>query len=246
MGRIRKIFCWKQKRWFLVLLIPSAIFALSLYFVNPILISIENNEPSISIGTPKDGSLINGKRMPLSGVNFKTYSLLGSMLGRTSTHSKVRSVILESYARIYKLDTKACFTFGEMSWPSGGRLRPHVTHRNGLSVDFFVPIQLDSGKRTCPSTQIWNAWGYKLRFDSSGRSNGESIDFETIALHLKTLHEVATEQHLRIVFVIFETELQRKLLQTKHGNYIQRNIRLSKLPAWVRHDNHYHVDFEVR
>jgi penicillin-insensitive murein endopeptidase len=46
--------------------------------------------------------------------------------------------------------------------------------------------------------------------------------------------------------VIFDPQLQPYLFKTKSGSLLkQNNISFSKRRSWVRHDEHYHVDFIV-
>lgn len=39
--------------------------------------------------------------------------------------------------------------------------------------------------------------------------------------------------------------LPTNLFKTKYGQYLRDNIQFSKKRAWVRHDEHYHVDFSI-
>lgn len=105
--------------------------------------AFENDRPSRSIGSTADGSLINGKRLPMSGANFRGYSRVLTAVGRNSLHGEVRAVVLDAYAMLAEARPDLTFVCGECSWPSGGQLRPHVTHRNGLSIDFMVPVKSD-------------------------------------------------------------------------------------------------------
>ncbi|MDX1488081.1 MAG: hypothetical protein R3268_07770, partial [Acidiferrobacterales bacterium] len=45
--------------------------------------------------------------------------------------------------------------------------------------------------------------------------------------------------------VIFDPKLQPYLMRTKYGEYLRKHVRFSKKQSWVRHDEHYHVDFDV-
>ena len=45
--------------------------------------------------------------------------------------------------------------------------------------------------------------------------------------------------------VIFDPKLQPKLFKTKYGDYLKANVQFSKKRSWLRHDEHYHVDFSV-
>jgi penicillin-insensitive murein DD-endopeptidase len=135
--------------------------------------------------------------------------------------------------------------YAETGFAAGGEFKPHKTHRNGLSVDFMVPVTDPRGRSTYPPTSPLNKWGYNLEFDARGRHEDLSIDFEAIGAHLVALHRAARSNGAGIWRVIFDPKLQTFLLGTSHGSYISENIALSKKPSWVRHDEHYHVDFDI-
>jgi penicillin-insensitive murein endopeptidase len=204
----------------------------------------ENNEPSRSIGTVKDGRLINGKRLPTSGVNFKAYGYLPVAFGRNSLNDRVRLVVLDAYAMLATSHPDICFIYGECSWSSGGRMRPHATHRNGLSIDFMVPVR-KHGKTAVVSTGILNKYGYSLEFDEKGYCASQDchLDAEAMTDHLLALYQAAQKHNLGISRVIFAPELQPLLLQTELGPDVRNIVTFSKERPWVRHDEHYHVDF---
>ncbi|OGV43990.1 MAG: hypothetical protein A2X48_05765 [Lentisphaerae bacterium GWF2_49_21] len=205
---------------------------------------LENNKPSRSIGSTKDGKLVNGKRLPTSGINFTAYGYFLIALGRNSLNDKVRVVVLDAYDIMEQSYPSVHFVYGECSWPSGGRIRPHATHRNGLSIDFMVPVKTVKGPSVL-STSIFNKYGYSLEFDEKGYCASQKcyIDFEAMAAHLIALHKAAEKHGLRIWRVIFAPELQPYLLKTEIGSDIEKTVRFSKERPWVRHDEHYHVDF---
>ena len=225
-----------------ILLLAGAVFV---RWGNAIARALENDQPSRSIGTTKDGRLINGKRLPTSGSNFKAYGYLPVAMGRNSLNDRVRSVVLDAYVIMELSSPSVHFVYGECSWPSGGRLRPHATHRNGLSIDLFVPV-LRSGKPLTLRTSIFNKYGYSLNFDENGYCAAQdcNLDAEAMAAHLLSLYEAAKKRGLRIRRVIFAPELQGLLLRTRFGPDIQRVVTFSKDRPWIRHDEHYHVDFE--
>lgn len=182
--------------------------------------------------------------MPERGRNFQPYSTLGAALGRTYLHSKVRDVVLAAYSALETSLSGRHFVYGETGTRSGGRFRPHRTHQNGLSVDFMVPI-LDREGRSVPlPTNALNQFGYRIAFDAQGRYEDYRIDFEALAEHLYQLHIVASAQGVKIGRVIVEPEYHAKLFATQRGAFM-RGLPLMKKSAWVRHDNHYHVDFVV-
>jgi penicillin-insensitive murein endopeptidase len=71
------------------------------------------------------------------------------------------------------------------------------------------------------------------------------VDYEALAAHIVSLHKAAKDNGYDLWRVIFDPQLQAGLLKTKYGVYLQANIQLSKKRSWVRHDEHYHVDFRV-
>ncbi len=220
------------------------VFALFVWLGNDVACQFESDAPSRSLGSTKDGSLVNGKRLPTSGTNFHAYGLLPAALGRNSLHGRVRSVVLAAYAQAEEQQGDTTFVYGECSWPSGGRLRPHATHRNGLSIDFMVPVADDVGSAVL-STHVANKYGYAVEFDTAGQCAAQEcqIDFDAMASHLQCLADAADAEGLQIWRVIFAPDLQPLLFATDKGRTLQKRLTFSKKPSWVRHDEHYHVDF---
>ena len=46
--------------------------------------------------------------------------------------------------------------------------------------------------------------------------------------------------------VIFDPDLQAPLFETHYADYLKANIQFSTKRSWVRHDEHYHVDFKIQ
>jgi penicillin-insensitive murein endopeptidase len=90
-----------------------------------------------------------------------------------------------------------------------------------------------------------NRYGYDIEFDDHGRYRDFRIDFEALGEHLYQLHGAARARGIGIRRVIFEVPLQQRLWQTRRGSWLRRTLSFSTRPAWVRHDEHYHVDFEL-
>jgi penicillin-insensitive murein DD-endopeptidase len=219
---------------------------LIIYFGNDFLILFESNEPSQSIGNVADGKLINGKRLPSSGDNFVTYSRLGSLIGRNGVHHKVRDVILDAFNLIYQKYPEYEYVIGECSWLSGGSMKPHRTHQNGLSVDFMVPVRNHDSEINILPTNIFNKFGYDIEFDSTATNEDYTIDFESLAIHLYYLNESAKKHNVKIKLVIFDPVLQKRLFQTEYGPIVQNQMQFTKTAVWVRHDEHYHVNFDLQ
>ena len=200
---------------------------------------------SACFGTVSNGHLENGVKLPSDGKNFKAYSSLGVSLGRTYVHSKVAEIVVAAYSALEMSAPEKLFIYGETGWSSGGRIRPHKSHKNGLSVDFIVPVTDSAGRSIYLPTGVSNKFGYNIDFDANAKLEGYTIDFEAIAEHLYQLNVGAKAQGAGIALVILDPPYLPKLFATKRGQYLKDNINFMKGKAWIRHDEHYHVDFSV-
>jgi penicillin-insensitive murein endopeptidase len=64
-----------------------------------------------------------------------------------------------------------------------------------------------------------------------------------LAEHLYQLDQAARQRGLGITRVIFDPALTPPLLATRRGAYLRQHVRFMKQRPWIRHDEHYHVDF---
>lgn len=198
---------------------------------------------STCYGTTSAGRLDGGVQLPSADSNYRSYSNLGIALGRTHVHQRVRDVVVEAYAAVYQSLPGKRFVYGETGLSSGGKFTPHRTHQNGTSVDFMVPV-MDRQGRTVPlPTNALNKFGYALEFDARGELDDLRIDFEALAEHLYQLAEAAKKHGAIIERVIFQKELVARLDQTRRGAYLRQSVVFMKTTPWIRHDEHYHVDF---
>jgi penicillin-insensitive murein endopeptidase len=77
------------------------------------------------------------------------------------------------------------------------------------------------------------------------KRRGFVIDFEAISQHLYQLDLAAKRHGVAIWRVILAPELQIHLHHTTRWSYLSKQVQFSKKRSWVRHDEHYHVDFLV-
>lgn len=150
-----------------------------------------------------------------------------------------------SYQWLEKETPGNVYKYAETGFKEGGQFKPHKTHRNGLSVDFMVPVVNEDGNSVHLPTHYLNKLGYSIEFDETGRYEQYKIDYEALAAHIVSLHKAAIENEVELWRVIFDPKLQPRLMSTKYGEYLEKNIQFSKHRSWVRHDEHYHVDFDV-
>ena len=203
-------------------------------------------QESICYGTTAKGRLENGVQLPSLGPNYVTYSAAAGLLGRTYVHSKVKAVLLDSYRSLETLTPDKVYKYAETGFEEGGKFSPHKTHQNGLSVDFMVPVVDEEGDSVQLPTHPLNRFGYDIEFDKKGHYEAYTIDYEAMAAHIYSLHQEAQKQGVGIWRVIFDPKLQPYLFKTKYGSYLKKHITFSKRRSWVRHDEHYHIDFIVK
>jgi penicillin-insensitive murein DD-endopeptidase len=221
-----------------LLLMPSLAGAIP-FFVT------DDGKPSVCYGNVVHGRLENGKRLLYSGPNYRAYHIAGFVTGRTFIHSSVRDTARDAYAALERSDPELRFVYAESGWRKGGRFWPHRTHANGTSVDFMVPLRTESGEVAEIQSSVLNKLGYAVTFDNEGRRGRQRIDFEAMAKHLLALHEAARANGIGIRRVIFEPPLHKALFATASGHALLGKMEFMQRPAWVRHDQHYHVDFAV-
>jgi penicillin-insensitive murein endopeptidase len=209
-------------------------------------LGIDFGGPSVCRGSVASGSLERGRRLPYSGENYRAYSLAGFLVGRTFVHRSVRDAMRDAYAELAKSHPELRFVYAESGWPWGGSFAPHRTHANGTVADFHVPVRTDDGQVSELPTHAFNQFGYSVEFDAAGRYGSYRIDFEAMALHLLALERAARANGIRIQRVILDVRLQPKLAAAPSGAQVMSRIAFNKSQAWVRHDEHYHVNFDVR
>ena len=203
-------------------------------------------QASTCYGTTSNGKLEHGVKLPSEGPNYVSYSAMAGMLGRIYVHSTVRDVVVEAYRILETEQPSKVFKYAETGYAEGGRFKPHKTHQNGLSIDFMVPVVNSRDESVHLPTHMLNKYGYNIEFDAKGRYEDYLIDYEALGAHIVALHKAARQNNIEIWRVIFDPKLQPYLLETEYGAYIKQNIQLSKKRSWVRHDEHYHVDFKMK
>jgi len=208
-------------------------------------ISTAYSTESTCYGSSSNGHLIDGVKLPGKGNNFVAYSSITRLAGRTYVHSTVSSIVINAYARLELDQPDKVFKYAETGFKEGGQFKPHKTHRNGLSVDFMTPVIDQHGRSVHLPTHVFNKYGYNIDFDLAGQYDDYNIDYEAMAAHIVALHKESVAQGYNLWRVIFDPDLRRGLFTTQYAQYLKENIQFSKKRSWVRHDEHYHVDFIV-
>lgn len=159
-------------------------------------------------------------------------------------HDQVRQAVLEAYANVRTTLPDKTYVYGETGFAHGGPIPPHRTHQAGLSVDFMVPVLDDAGRSVPLRSSPSNKFGYALEFDDQGRIPGYRIDFDAMAEQLYQISMTSRRHGLTIERVIFDPRLTERLFESsRHGAELQRILPFMKARPWIRHDEHYHIDF---
>lgn len=204
---------------------------------------------SQSKGSVKNGELINGRRFPYKGKNYKYFSPLSfALFNRAWVHSKVLDISLEAYRDCEKSCPNRKFLLMECSEKHGGRPWPHRTHQNGTSIDFATPL-LKNGK-PYHFDHHYGIWHYLMKFNKNGKlsiNKKVEIDFETMAKHILALEKAARKRGMYIKKVILKVNLKDEFFKSPSGKKVKAKgiYFVRSLPEIVDnvHDDHYHIDF---
>jgi penicillin-insensitive murein endopeptidase len=209
------------------------------------------DKSSKSLGAVSNGKMTNGKLIPFYGNNFSYFDKESYLGGRGYVNSKVLATILSSYKQLEKLVSNRHFYIMESSNKEGGKLYPHRTHQNGLSVDFMMPLI----KENKPYYQLdsLGTGHYLLAFNDNGEygyNKSIKIDFNLMAKHILILNKEAEKVGLKIKKVIIKIEYKDELFATEYGQKLKASgvYVVKRLPKLINalHDEHYHIDFEKK
>ncbi|MBL4704915.1 MAG: penicillin-insensitive murein endopeptidase [Flavobacteriales bacterium] len=210
----------------------------------------ESSEKSKSLGSHGNGTLKHGKLMPFSGSNFTYFDTTSYVKSRAFVHDKVKKSVLAAYYACDTICPDYHFTLMECSNQHGGKIWPHRTHQNGLSIDFAMPLQ--KSKKQYRGLDLTGANHYLMDFDENGvylEDKKVSINFEIVCQHILALEQACRENGLKIKKVIIKTDLKDDLYASPSGQKIKESgiYVVKKLEPLINqlHDDHYHIDFEL-
>ena len=109
----------------------------------------------------------------------------------------------------------------------------------------MVPVVNGEESPVSFPTAISSRFGYDLEFDGQGRNRGLQIDFAAVSAHLVAIDQAAQARGLAIGRVIFAPEYRRYLSDPGTGALLEESLPFMAGGAWVRHDEHYHIDFAL-
>ena len=220
---------------------------------------MSKNNVTTSVKHPTEHQTIKGTRaLPPFGKGYRTYSWLGSALGRQYAHHKVILTLETAFAELHEL-TGQTFDIAEIGDHDGGKFHPHQTHKHGLSVDIMTPMMIGS-KSARLTTDPLSLYGYCWHIDDdthhlNGRKwdvlpgnkypkimnwlcptipwkSDKEVDFSTLKLMIETITKHAELQGGRVKYVFVDPSFRAKL-----------QVQVPLKVANIDHDDHIHVEF---
>ena len=231
----------KRGRWLGLVLALGLGWSGLLYGGNDLLAALEVEAPSRSLGTHASGSLVHGRRLPSSGDNFRTYSRLGSLVGRTCVEGGVKEVLLAVFAELEETTPVRMWVFGETGHCVGGNFWPHRTHQAGRSVDILCPLVDESGAQSAVPDSLVDGFGYAVELDGQGNLGERRLDAGALARLIEAAVEVGQAKGRPLEKVILALEFQGMVKKELRGQ--ARRVAFNESQTWVRHDDHIHLDF---
>jgi len=223
---------------------PGIPFLIMTFAVAGLMSSAAAAPDSVCYGTSSHGRLQGGVQLPERGKNFVAYSPMGTEMGRTWVHAAVARAMLASWQQLDTAAPGVIYVYGETGHQAGGPMPPHRTHEAGIAVDFMVPVRDASGRSVRLPASVGNKYGYAWEFDAAGKAGGLTIDYEALGEHLVQLDRAGKQLQAPIGRIIFDPRLMPALFKTRHGAELKA-MPFMRTQPWIRHDEHYHVDFVV-
>lgn len=200
-------------------------------------------------GTVSNGKLENGKIMPFYGENYTYFDRDSYLASRAFTSDIVKTIILNTYKSLHTLYPQRKFFLMELSNRKGGKIYPHKTHQNGLSVDFMMP-KVKDGKPNY-NLDTLGKQHYFLNFNNRGEYVNDTsikVDFDLVAKHIMLLNAEASKYNYSIEKVIVKIEYKDDLFNTPNGKLLKESgvYVVKNLSPLINslHDDHFHIDFK--
>lgn len=212
--------------------------------------NVNDSIESKSIGSVGNGKLQHGTLLPFKNDAFCYFDKYSYLQGRCFMHSKVAKIVSKGFEEMHAKHPDRTFYLMETCKKEGGKLEPHRTHQNGLSVDVMLPKL----KNNMPFSDLDSigTMHYFLKFNNQGELIEDTtiqIDFELVAQQILAFYNAAITEHVSIEKVIIKMEYKKLLFETPTGKLLkQKNIYFAKyLDPMVNeiHDDHFHIDFKL-
>lgn len=207
------------------------------------LLLFDSTQPSISYGSPGNGSIEHSRRLDYKKHNYITYSFAGFMAGRTYVHENLQKALYDCYKVLEDKFDDRIFVIGETGSRVGGPISFHKEKQNGLQVDFLVPLLENGEPYTAQS--ISNYWNYGLEIDENGSLEGLSVDYAAMASHMATLQASCMKHGLTIKRIEMHPSLKKGLLGKDVANLLKNIVGKGVKKDGKSSPAYYTVTFEI-
>ncbi|RZM80367.1 hypothetical protein C3B51_12470 [Pseudoalteromonas rubra] len=110
-----------------------------------------------------------------------------------------------------------------------------------LIITFLIPLIALAETSTCFGTTSNGSLTNGVKLPSEGKNY---VGYSTVA-RLAGRTYVHSEVRDIVVSAYKDLEIEQPTKVYKYAQYLKENIQFSKKRSWVRHDEHYHVDFAI-
>ena len=180
---------------------------------------------------------------------------------RTFVRSDIHTVLTETFQSLEGKPLR--LVYGEGSWGekyTKKALKPHKTHKKGMFLDIFMPVQNRFGTPVYFPTSKENLFGYDVQFDANGKGVGKNKQYQIDWVGLITLFDaLCTHGGDKIKKILIAEDLIPALSSPERKKYwdtIPKTCRNKLVPIGVLgpyifagrnllvdHDDHIHVEF---
>lgn len=192
-----------------------------------------------SVGSPSDGALVDGFRLPLTHAHYR---FAGPVRSRgTQWMTLEMAALVVRAAQVVRQETGgATLTVGDGSAERGGRLARHLSHRSGRDIDILFYALDAGGESVIPGGFV------PYGDDGRAREGHGELRFDD-ARNWWLVRTLLSSQHPAVMWVFVAPGLKGRLIRWarqrgEHPEILRRAARVLHSPRDVGgHDDHFHV-----
>jgi penicillin-insensitive murein endopeptidase len=190
---------------------------------------------SRSTGSPSNGRLINGWRLPPVGEGYRS---IRQGRGRFyATEKMVKGLVwLGGYLKGLDPDTPD-LAVGDLSQRGGGKISHHASHQNGRDVDLNYFWMDWTGEGIFAEDMV------SLRVGKSSNYKNRKIMFDA-ARNWNLVQGLVSNPHMRVTHIFIDSSLRTALLNFAKSRGVEpatRKKAAALMQHWKNHANHMHV-----
>lgn len=192
-----------------------------------------------SVGSPSNGSLVDGFRLPLTHAHYRFAGPVHSRSTQWMT-LEMAALVVRAAQVVQRETGDATLTVGDASAEHGGALARHLSHRSGRDIDILFYALDGAGDSVTPHGFI------PYGDDGHARAGHRALRFDD-ARNWWLVRTLVSSQHPAVMWIFVAPGLKRRLLgwARQHGEHpevLRRASQILHCPQDAgRHDDHFHV-----